>query len=54
VSPEGERVFIVINHEREEQLVQLPWPAREHLSGQSVADELKLAPYDVAILTRSA
>jgi len=49
---EGEEVFIVINHERAEQLVQLPWPAREHLSGQTVLDELRLAPYGVAVLTR--
>jgi hypothetical protein len=33
-------------------LVPLPWPAHEHLGGQPVADVLKLAPYDVAILTR--
>ncbi len=52
VNVEGEEVFIVINHERAEQLVRLPWPAREHLSEQSVEDELKLAPYGVAILTR--
>jgi len=51
VNAEGVEVFIVINHERAEQLVRLPWPAREHLSGRSVKDELKLAPYGVAILT---
>jgi hypothetical protein len=50
----GEGVFIVVNHERVEQLVRLPWPAREHLSGQSLVDELRLAPYDVAVLTPSA
>ena len=51
VNAEAVEVFIVINHERAEQLVQLPWQAREHLSGQSVKGELKLAPYGVAVLT---
>jgi beta-galactosidase GanA len=50
---EGEEVFIVINHERAEQLVRLPWSAREHLRGQAAVDELRLAPYGVAVLTRS-
>jgi beta-galactosidase len=52
VSPDGTRIYILVNHERKEQLVPLPWPAHEHLGGQPVADELKLAPYGVAILTR--
>jgi beta-galactosidase len=51
VNAAGQEVFILINHERAEQLVLLPWPAREHLSGQAVQEELKLAPYGVAILT---
>ncbi len=50
----GENIVILINHEREEQMISLPWPAREHLSGQSLAGELTLGPYDVAVLTRSA
>jgi beta-galactosidase len=52
VAPDGQRIYILVNHERKEQLVPLPWPAHEHLSGQPVADELNLAPYGVAILTR--
>jgi len=52
VSAKGVKIFIVINHEREEKRVKLPWTAREHLSGQPAVDELKLAPYGVAILTR--
>jgi beta-galactosidase len=51
VNAEGLEVFIIINHKRAEEFVRLPWPAREHLSGQSVKDELKLASYGVAILT---
>ena len=52
VNADGEEIFIVINHERAEQVVRLPWPAREHLNGQAVVDELRLAPYGVAVLTR--
>jgi beta-galactosidase len=54
VNAKGERVFIVVNHECKEQLVRLPWLAHEHLSGQPAADELKLASYGVAVLTRAA
>ncbi|MDH4138729.1 MAG: Beta-galactosidase C-terminal domain, partial [Anaerolineae bacterium] len=54
VNAEGLEVFVVVNHERIDQLVHLPWQAHEHLSGQSVKDELKLGPYEVAILTPPA
>jgi beta-galactosidase len=53
VNAEGTAVFVMINHTRAEQLVQLPWPAHEHLSGQSVPGKLKFGPYEVAVLTRS-
>ena len=53
VNAKGEEIFIVINHERKEQQVLLPWPGREHLSGQRVS-ELDLEPYGVAVITRSA
>jgi len=52
VNAEGEQVFIVINHEQAEQVLKLPWPAREHLSNQRLMDEWALAPYGVAVLTR--
>ncbi|TEU21754.1 MAG: beta-galactosidase [Anaerolineales bacterium] len=51
VNAEGVEVLIVINHTRAKQFVRLPWPAREHLSGQSVEGKLKLASYGVAVLT---
>lgn len=54
VRPDGREVYVVINHERSEKQVRLPWPALEHLSGRPVDDELSLEPYDVAVLTRSA
>jgi len=50
--PDGTEVYIVVNHEAAEQVVQLPWPVHEHLSDQPVEGELKLEPYGVAILTR--
>jgi beta-galactosidase len=52
VSTEGQEVFIVINHTREEQAVELPWPASDHLSESSLAGDVTLAPYGVVILTR--
>jgi beta-galactosidase GanA len=52
VNAAGKESFIVINHERVAQVVPLPWPAHEHLSGLAVTDELRLAPYGVALFTR--
>jgi beta-galactosidase len=52
VAPDGKRIYILVNHEGEERLVSLPWSAHEHLGGQPVAGDLKLAPYGVSILTR--
>jgi beta-galactosidase len=46
-------VYIVVNHERAERVVTLPWTAHEHLSDTSLEEELVLSPYGVAILTRS-
>jgi beta-galactosidase len=54
IDANGKEIFIVINHERVEHLTKLPWPAQEHLSEQNLTDQLKLEPYGVAILTRSA
>jgi beta-galactosidase len=54
VRPDGAAVWIVINHTRAEQVVALPWPARDHLSGHEVQTELSLPAYGVAVLTRSA
>jgi beta-galactosidase len=51
VNAKGEEVVIIINHERLEQSVPLPWPARERLSDRAVESELKLEPYGVAVLT---
>ena len=52
IDAKGKEIFIIINHERVEHLVELPWPAHEHLSGQTLKRQLKLEPYGVAILTQ--
>jgi hypothetical protein len=45
-------VYIVINHEKSEQYLSLPWIAMEHLSGRPGTANLKLDPYGVAVLTK--
>jgi beta-galactosidase len=46
-------IFVVINHEPVEQVLQLPWPAYEHLNGLALTGKLRLAPYGVVLLTRA-
>jgi len=53
VTPENKNVYILINHNQEEKVVNLPWAAQEHLTGQTVPAELKLEPYGIAVLTRA-
>lgn len=48
----GDDVFILINHERTEKHIPLPWPAHEHLR-KIEARELLLEPYGVAVFTRA-
>jgi beta-galactosidase len=50
----GMDVFILINHERVEQSVPLPWSmAIDHLSTRPITQEVKLPPYGVAVLTKA-
>jgi hypothetical protein len=51
VDSDGKEIFIVINHERTEMQLSLPWLAHEHLHGLDTR-ELRLAPYAIAVLTR--
>jgi beta-galactosidase len=51
-TPEGKAILIVINHGGVEHMFTLPWPALEHLTGQSYHDKLPLPPNTVAVLTR--
>lgn len=53
VSPAGQEIFIVINHERTEKLVSLPWAVHDYLSNRHLERELVLPPYGTAVLTRA-
>lgn len=52
INPSGNVIYFVINHAAAERSYVLPWPALEHLTGQTVQNELRLLPYDIAILTK--
>jgi len=49
--PAGQDVTIAINHTRTTQTLELPRPAREHLSVEDVQERLTLPAYGVAVLT---
>ena len=51
-NPQGEKIYIVINHEQVEKRIQIPWKAHEHLSGFPGSGELRLLPYSVVVLKR--
>lgn len=51
VRPDGEAVYILINHHAEAKIVEIPWEATEYLSGATGKGNLTLAPYGVAVLT---
>ncbi len=51
-TPDGQQVYLVINHQNHPQVVTIPWEAHEHLSGGSGKGDLTLSPYGVAILTK--
>ena len=52
VNTDGDEVFVLINHERAEKRVPLPWLAHEHLNRLDT-HELQLEPYGVAVITRA-
>jgi len=52
VRPDGADVLIVINHTLTETNLHLPWPAFDHLTGQELTADFKLAPYGVAVITQ--
>jgi len=53
VRPNGEQIYVVVNHERSPANVSLPSPALNPLTGQSVTGAFRLAPYGVAVLLKS-
>ncbi len=52
VTTEGQKVFVVINHQPTEKKVLIPWAAREHLSGFAGKGQVTLEPYGVVVLTK--
>jgi beta-galactosidase len=52
VTVDNREIFILINYNRSEQRVQLPWSAQDHLKNNAVGNQVTLSPYDVAVLTR--
>lgn len=53
VTPAGKIITLVTNHTREEQVLSLPSPVREHLGEKYLENLLKLEPYGVAVLTQA-
>jgi beta-galactosidase len=51
VCADGRRIFIIINHERIEKQVTLPWQAHEYLRERDVQD-FQLEPYGIGVFTR--
>jgi len=51
VNAQGDEIVILINHERDEKNVSLPWLAHEYLKNLDTS-ELQLEPYGVAVVTR--
>lgn len=49
----GEDLWLVINHQQTAKIINPPWPVIEHFSGKTLESKFKVAPYGVAILTRS-
>jgi len=46
-------LWLVINHQQVDTIIDPPWPVVEHFSGKTLEGKFKMAPYGVAILTRS-
>ncbi|MEA3336930.1 MAG: beta-galactosidase [Chloroflexota bacterium] len=52
VRPDGQEIWIALNHELMNQRLPLPWPAYDHLRCSRFDGELALGPYAVALLTQ--
>jgi hypothetical protein len=52
VSPDKKVVYIMINHDPVAKKVPIPWPAKEHLSGNAGSGEFRIEPYGVAVMTQ--
>lgn len=49
----GLQVGIIINHARQEQLVNLPFPIQDHINDEKLQGEIVLMPFDVIVFTRA-
>jgi len=52
ITRDGEKVFIVINHQPIEKKILIPWSAHEYLSGFSGKGQVTLEPYGVVVLMK--
>lgn len=52
-TPEGADIHFVINHDREEKKLPIPWPAWDHITSQRIENFIKLPPYGVVIITQT-
>lgn len=50
--PDGEEIYIVINHNRSGTRVRLPWNGYEHIGKRPVQGTFELPAYSTAVLTR--
>ncbi len=49
---DGQEIYFLINHERRNNSVRLPWKCYNHLGGETLENEFTVAPYSVAVLTK--
>jgi beta-galactosidase len=52
-TPQGADIHFVINHERDEKVLPIPWPAWDHLTAQRIEKFIKLPPYGVVVITQT-
>lgn len=51
VRPDEVEIYIVINHTSHQHIIQLPWPAFEHLTGQELKADIPLTAYGVLVVS---
>jgi beta-galactosidase len=52
VTQDKKEIYILINHDKVEKKVPVPWPAKEHLTGSAGTGEYRIGPYGVAVMTQ--
>ena len=51
VTPEGEKIYILINHQARQKKFPIPWTVRDHISGYAGKGQVVLPPYGTVVLT---